>query len=168
MTYLNEMTCNNIFYKFYFQVSNANETKKPQMILDYNATKEGVDTADQLLHTYTVKRGTRRWPMVLFYNMIDVSALNAYIIWCHYNPTESAPKKGQRRNFLIKLGEELINCNPKTNNKRKREDVDMSNKSSGRCHLCLRNKDRKVRTKCTNCTKFTCPEHSVKICDNCC
>jgi len=33
---------------------------KPQMILDYNATKWGVDTADQMIANYSCQRITRR------------------------------------------------------------------------------------------------------------
>jgi hypothetical protein len=54
------------------------KTKKPQMIIDYNRTKSGVDTMDKLVRTYTVRRQTRRWPVAVFYNIIDTSALNAY------------------------------------------------------------------------------------------
>lgn len=36
------------------------ETGKPQIILDYNMTKGGVDTVDQLGGTYSVSRTTRR------------------------------------------------------------------------------------------------------------
>ena len=39
------------------------KTQKPEIITDYNKTKGGVDTVDQLCKTYTVKRSTRRWPM---------------------------------------------------------------------------------------------------------
>ena len=39
------------------------EKAKPRMILDYNASKAGLDTMDQMIRTYT---STRRWPMVFF------------------------------------------------------------------------------------------------------
>ena len=67
-------------------VDHNNEKKKPEMILYYNSTKGGVDTMDQMLRCYSVKRMTRRWPMVIFYNMIDVSALNGYIIMVVFEP----------------------------------------------------------------------------------
>ncbi|KAB0804673.1 hypothetical protein PPYR_01643, partial [Photinus pyralis] len=38
-------------------------TGKPDIILDYNATKGGVDTVDKLCSTYNCARNTRRWPM---------------------------------------------------------------------------------------------------------
>ncbi|XP_050509073.1 piggyBac transposable element-derived protein 4-like, partial [Diabrotica virgifera virgifera] len=54
-------------------ISDRND-KKPQIILDYNSTKGAVDTLDQLVGTYTCKSKTNRWPMIVFYNMLDISA----------------------------------------------------------------------------------------------
>ena len=56
------------------------QEKKPEVITYYNATKGGVDTMDQMVRWFTTKRKTRRWPMVIFYNMLDISALNAFIV----------------------------------------------------------------------------------------
>jgi len=39
---------------------NPEVKNKPQMILDYNATKGGVDTADKMIGNYTCQRATRR------------------------------------------------------------------------------------------------------------
>jgi len=39
---------------------------KPNIILDYNKTKGAIDTVNQMCHKYTVKRGTRRWPLCIF------------------------------------------------------------------------------------------------------
>jgi len=47
------------------QVDNS-EKSKPRMVLDYRASKAGVDTMDQMVRTDASKRMTRRWPMVLF------------------------------------------------------------------------------------------------------
>ena len=55
------------------------------MILDYYSTKAGVDTKDQMVHAYTAKRKTRRWPMAIFYNMPDIIALNACVILAAYS-----------------------------------------------------------------------------------
>ncbi|KAL7866079.1 hypothetical protein SRHO_G00113260 [Serrasalmus rhombeus] len=53
------------------------EDMKPQMILDYNSMKGGVDNLDKVTATYSCQRTTARWPLVLFYNIVDVSAYNA-------------------------------------------------------------------------------------------
>ncbi|KAJ8394926.1 hypothetical protein AAFF_G00040490 [Aldrovandia affinis] len=47
-------------------VDDKSVKKKPEMIQYYNKTKGGVDTMDQMVRTYSCKRRTRRWPMVLW------------------------------------------------------------------------------------------------------
>ncbi|CAK6968790.1 piggyBac transposable element-derived protein 4-like%2C partial [Scomber scombrus] len=55
------------------------EHRTPQIILDYNRNKGGVDCLDKLTGTYTCKRMTARWPVAVFHNIPDVSACNAYV-----------------------------------------------------------------------------------------
>ena len=59
--------------------------KKTEVITYYNATKGGVDTINQMVRRFTIKKKTRRWPMVIIYNMLDISALNAFIVWMSLN-----------------------------------------------------------------------------------
>lgn len=68
----------------------------------------GVDTVDKMLSCYSSKRKTNRWPMAVFSNIIDISALNAYIIFNEVCPNWQ-PKnvKSKRRNFLHELGVSL-------------------------------------------------------------
>ncbi|KAF2887630.1 hypothetical protein ILUMI_18543, partial [Ignelater luminosus] len=40
-----------------------NENSKPDMINDYNCTKGGVDSLNQLCISYSIARRTRKWPM---------------------------------------------------------------------------------------------------------
>jgi hypothetical protein len=56
------------------------EDKKPQIILDYNKYKGGVDTMDHLATNYLFIRNTRHWPMTLFFNMLDVGAIASYVM----------------------------------------------------------------------------------------
>jgi len=62
------------------EVDETHALRKPVMILDYNATKGGVDTSDQILRMYSTKRMTRRWPVAVFSNIVDISALITYIV----------------------------------------------------------------------------------------
>jgi hypothetical protein len=55
--------------------------KNPSMILEYNRTKGGVDNADMFVREYSCTRCTSRWPLRLFMNMLDIRALNAFVIW---------------------------------------------------------------------------------------
>lgn len=56
------------------------ENGKPEIIRHYNATKGGTDCFDMLCHAYTVSRKTNRWPMRVFYGMLDQAAVNARIL----------------------------------------------------------------------------------------
>lgn len=62
----------------------------------------GVDTVDKMISCYSCQRKTNRWPMTVFFNIIDISALNAYIIFKEMNRNWH-----MRRNFLHELGVSL-------------------------------------------------------------
>ena len=78
------------------------EKRKPKVILDYNNKKGGVDTADEMLRSYSTKASSRRWTLAAFFNLVNIVSLNTYII--HGNISLSGQN---RRQFSIKLGEEL-------------------------------------------------------------
>lgn len=84
-------------------------TAKPEIISYYNKTKGGVDNMDKLLGEYTTKRKTNRWPLALFYNVIDIAALAAYIIYMDHNPMFSSTDR--RRKFLKELSFQLCQAN---------------------------------------------------------
>ena len=39
-----------------------------------------VDTVDQMIGAYNVARNTKRWPMVMFYTILNIAGINAQII----------------------------------------------------------------------------------------
>ncbi|KAK2577559.1 hypothetical protein KPH14_012252 [Odynerus spinipes] len=80
-------------------------TCKPEMIMDYNITKGGVDTVDKMCETYNVARGTNRWPIAVFYNLMNVAGINTLVIYLQNNPN----RKISRRIFLETLSYDLIN-----------------------------------------------------------
>lgn len=79
------------------------EQKKPEMILFYNKTKGGVDTNDKLCSTYNVARRTKRWAMVIFFHLFNVSVINALIVYNVNNETTI-----NRKVFLKTLSTELV------------------------------------------------------------
>lgn len=89
-------------------VDEQTEKRKPYAILDYNANKCGVDTMDQMLGTYSCKRATQRWPLAMFYNMLDVAALAAFTI---YNEMKPIKRSDRRRSFLLLLTKQLATPN---------------------------------------------------------
>ncbi|XP_018405288.1 PREDICTED: uncharacterized protein LOC108781722, partial [Cyphomyrmex costatus] len=53
---------------------------KPNIVLHYNETKGGTDCFDQLCHAYSVARRTLRWPMRIFFGMLDQAVVNSRIL----------------------------------------------------------------------------------------
>ena len=46
------------------------DTQKPEIILNYNSAKSGVDNLDHLATMYTSRRKVNRWPVALFGNVV--------------------------------------------------------------------------------------------------
>ena len=60
-------------------IDENSEKKKPEIIQFYNETKGGVDTVDEMSTLYSTARKTNRWPMVVFYCVLNVAAINARV-----------------------------------------------------------------------------------------
>jgi hypothetical protein len=152
------------------EVDATNPKKKPEMILEYNATKGGVDTADKMLRTYSTKRMTRRWPVAVFSNMLDISALDAYIVWILLNPEWKENRSHKRRLFLHKLGKELAGTQKETapaEDSQPEMVADEPQKKRGRCSLCPRADDKKTPIHCAKCGKGACKKHAKTLCIEC-
>lgn len=163
---------------------------KPEMVPFYNRTKGGVDLMDRLVANYTCKRRTRRWPMALFYNIVDISALNACIVY-HLINNVNSNHTDKRRLFLKELGMELAMPHMKTrletNNRLPKAIVkdiglfgiektqpiilpqvpedEAKGESRARCYKCTN--DRKVSNRCQKCHIPICRDHSRMFCEFC-
>lgn len=159
---------------------------KPEIVLFYNSSKGGVDTVDKYKECYSTARVCNRWSMRIFYSMLDIGALNSFII-LKKNAQEPNMK---RRIFLRNLAKDLcqeymrsritIRSTP-TNVKRRicqimeiddpRQGRDIPPEEeihSARCYSCDWRKHRLSKTRCSKCKFFICREHtSPAICVNC-
>lgn len=81
------------------------ETNKPEIITEYNNTKSGVDSLDEKCVTYCTGRRTRRWSMAIFFRILDISNVNAFVLYSsHKNTLPMA-----RVDFIKKLAAQLVN-----------------------------------------------------------
>ena len=55
--------------------------KKPSIITFYNSTKGGVDTTEKMCATFNVSRNIKRWPMVIFFTLLNVGGINACLLY---------------------------------------------------------------------------------------
>ena len=130
-------------------VDQAHRKKLPETVKYYNLSKVGVDVLDQMARYHTCKSATRRWPVAVFYNIIDCACINAYIIYC-----DITGQRLSRREFLLQLIKEMC-CDPPAESapaplpesvvarssqiSRKRKQCQLQqcrNKSSHSCHQC--------------------------------
>ena len=84
------------------QIDNFDK-RLPETVKYYNSTKFGVDVTDQMAKKYSVKYGSRRWPLHVFYNILDLAAINTWILY-----KESTGSCISRKDFLFQLSEELV------------------------------------------------------------
>lgn len=179
------------------EIDQADPKKKPNIIKLYNQTKGGVDVLDKLVSTYRSKRKHNRWSAAMFEHLLDLSAVNAYIIYIEIFPEWNARKKYKRRIFLQELGEAL--CNPHIERRRRmprahnaalvlarsvRGDVpplnnesvvrpaelahDPASQKRARCYKCPYTLNaNKHSTRCDKCMKYICTAHHYKVCEDC-
>lgn len=166
--------------------ANDEETGKPKILTFYNQTKEGVEHFVQLCQSYTTARKTGRWPLRVFYGMLDQSAINAMIIFSMANQEWKIDRTNSRRSFLKELGLNLVK--PYMMERQKiptlRKDLKLiinsmvgedevsvpqiiPGGSKRRCGLCPRKKDKKTALQCQSCAKPVCLDHRAMICISC-
>ncbi|XP_047543237.1 piggyBac transposable element-derived protein 3-like [Vanessa atalanta] len=154
--------------------------KKPEMITFYNSTKAGVDVVDELCGSYNVSRNSKRWPMIIYYGMLNIAAINATIIF-----RENQSKDTKRTDFIRNLGLALVYEHLKMRKDQKNIPIYIRQRISSqineplptptqnapgryiRCGDCPNKKDRKTKYSCASCQKAICMEHATFFCKNC-
>ncbi|XP_030580344.1 uncharacterized protein LOC115776720 [Archocentrus centrarchus] len=130
--------------------------RKPNTVTQYNKTKCGVDVMDQMVREYSVRAGTRRWPVAVFYNMIDMAALNAHVLY-----QACIGVQERRVDFLVELAKELGNSHvsEKKAHKEKLLRQQPSTPSPGKgakCQVNHRCTNNCATVRCVDCYKYTC------------
>lgn len=164
----------------------SGEKQKPEIVTLYNKTKVGVDVLDQMCAKYDVARNTKRWPMVVFFDLVNIAAINGSRIQTFNNKDSIDAKPQSRRKFLECLAWDLIKPQiqqrielpslPAELKRRARrllgideiprQPLPQDNKV-GRCFLCGRARDKSSRKSCQLCGYKVCQEHSSVICRSC-
>lgn len=154
------------------EVAGVEHKHKPLMILDYNKGKGAVDQLDENLAEFTCKRKTVRWPLLVWYNMLDVAAYNGYLL------RKFDMDALKRRDYLKKLTYQLVyrfacqrqaNKNLPTESKQAAEIlgfripnpavIPLNDTSVRGCFVCKHN----TRSKCEVCLRAICPNHRIFV-----
>lgn len=57
------------------------EVQRPQIVADYNKHMGGVDLSDMLVALYRMNLGTKKYYMRIFFHLIDVCIVNAWLLY---------------------------------------------------------------------------------------
>jgi hypothetical protein len=138
--------------------------QKPDSVLYYNTNKCGVDLLDSMCRAMTTKAGCRRWPLAVFYNILDLAAVNAWIIY-----RKATGKQMSRREYLLALSQELTKINTPNQDENAPPDGDGSCKLPTRvtCQIkygCNRNR---TTTSCSKCKRPVCGQCLSNVCMQC-
>ncbi|KAJ8933438.1 hypothetical protein NQ314_013995 [Rhamnusium bicolor] len=94
------------------------ENGLPEIVSFYNRTKGGVDSLDMKCSNYCSNRRIRRWPMAVFYRIVDISAINAYLLFLHYKGITPKSRFAFTKELSIALAKLLMESslqNPRLN-----------------------------------------------------
>ena len=160
-----------------------------------NKTKGGVDSHDQKCSLFTTARRTNRWPMRLFYGILDCSIVNAFVIMSANVPAFAANKRDKRTYFMKSVARSLIepyakqrlygiqtpkqvrqiieSCGIKREGYAAEErdinsaEIPTQTGLKARCVQCPRKSNRKTKAVCVDCKTHIYTSHSVTLCTTC-
>ena len=86
------------------QAVSTAEHAKPDIIFDYNKSKGAVDSVEKMFKKFSYHRISKRWLFVFLTHIINVCALNAYVLYQKKFPNTTLT----RLKFFKDLGSELV------------------------------------------------------------
>ncbi|GFQ69598.1 piggyBac transposable element-derived protein 4 [Trichonephila clavata] len=78
-------------------------TTKPKIVADYNKHMGYVYLGDRMASTYTFARRTRKWTKKLFFSLIDIAVLNAFLLLKSCQTSSKFSLKEFRMNLITSL-----------------------------------------------------------------
>lgn len=164
----------------------ASDTKTPAIITLYNKTKSAVDLVEEMCATYNTARNTQRWPMVIFYAMLNIAGINSQVIYMG-NQNAISSRRDFLKNLVINLTSENVTRRAeesrglprllqqdlekfKTSAVPEVQDVGSSDtKKRKLCAPCKHvSKRRNTKYVCQRCEKvYLCLEHAIVVCAGC-
>ena len=82
----------------------------PAIIKEYNMSMGGVDLCDMLIALYRIEVKTKRWYVKVFWHLIDLAKVNAWILYKRHQNQLGVQKKkiAPLKLFSIEIAESLI------------------------------------------------------------
>jgi hypothetical protein len=144
----------------------------PETISYYNQSKFGVDMVDQMARKYSTKSKSHRWPLQVFFNILDLAGINAWILY-----KETTGENISRQDFLLQLAVELAADYREAREKQIiitnteitsiNSTTDSNKRKTCQIRYCKDNKTTKI---CSKCEKYVCGKCTLEppcICKKC-
>ena len=128
---------------------------------------------------------TKRWPLAVFFGMINAAGINSYVIH-NAEQVKAGKKEIDRRSFLSTLAHELIKpwAEERLEFRGQQQNIQQTiisvfpdfnipsraapdDNTKRRCAICPARRDRKTKYRCITCHKRVCVEHSRFLCTGC-
>lgn len=165
------------------------DKRKPEIITFYNDTKSGVDVVDKMCSSYNVARNTRRWPLVVFFSLLNIAGINAQVVLAR-----NGQAVVRRRLFLRELAKQLamehlqrrransatfpralqerlnsVNLENQGNRPVPEDNVVQNNPLKRKaCVPCNAEKRRRLTNYyCKTCDQALCLQHAIYVCQKC-
>lgn len=100
-----------LLMSFMHTQASVTEGGKPEIIKLSNKTKGAVDTFDQMCAKYSCWRKTERWPLCLFYTIINAAVISSWIIYRDSVDRVSTREERLHRK-VVSGSNQGINCQP--------------------------------------------------------
>ena len=85
------------------------QINSPPCVHDYNANMGAVDKSDQLRQSYAIDRKSRRWWRRLFHFLLDLTMVNAYIIYCQtFKLVQNPPNVNQKPLSQVRFRSQVV------------------------------------------------------------
>lgn len=138
------------------QVVKTENTGKPQIVADYNKHMGYVDLSDRMANSYSFGRRTLKWTKKIFFHLLDLSVLNAYLLVKN--------KHTSHKDFRMKLIKLMLNptefiySSPSTS-KSSFEHWPLNTPKRRRCSFCSqKGLQRRSRNICESCNVALCTD----------
>ncbi|GBM40470.1 PiggyBac transposable element-derived protein 4 [Araneus ventricosus] len=129
-------------------------TTKPKIVADYNKHMGYVDLGDRMASTYTFTQRTRKWTKKLFFSLIDIAVLNAFLMFKSNQTKSNFSLKEFRMNLITsligninsKVAEPSVTPKLKSNDDTKFSHWAIDEKKRSRCTCCAKKDKQKITT----------------------
>src|SRR5678816_3110210 len=87
------------------------DIERPFVVQEYNKYMGRVDLADMLIKLYRINFKSRKWYTRIFYYLLDLSVVNAWLLYRRVHVSKGLLKKNMPLvDFKTDIAQELMNC----------------------------------------------------------